>query len=96
MTNRDKIVRQVINEVMCNYYVDINVVAKDFGITTENIYQAVEFSIQKFEEFIKDGLMNIEGDKIKVNETGRLVIRNIAMKFDPLLTKGVGVYSKTI
>ena len=96
MTNRDKIVRQVINEVMCNYYVDINVVAKDFGVTTENIYQAVEFSIQKFEEFIKDGLMNIEGDKIKVNETGRLVIRNIAMKFDPLLTKGVGIYSKTI
>ena len=96
MTNRDKIVRQLINEVMCNYYVDINVVAKDFGITTENIYQAVEFSIQKFEEFIKDGLMNIEGDKIKVNETGRLVIRNIAMKFDPLLTKGVGIYSKTI
>ena len=96
MTNRDKIVRQVINEVMCNYYVDINVVAKDFGVTTENIYQAVEFSIQKFEEFIKDGLMNIEGDEIKVNETGRLVIRNIAMKFDPLLTKGVGIYSKTI
>jgi oxygen-independent coproporphyrinogen-3 oxidase len=96
MTERDKIVRQIINEVMCNYYVDINVVAKDFGITTENVYQAVEFSIDKFEEFIKDRLMDIEGDEIKVNENGRLVIRNIAMKFDPLLTKGVGSYSKTI
>jgi len=96
MTDRDKIVRQMINEVMCNYYVDVNVIAKDFGITTENVYQAVEFSIDKFEEFIKDGLMDIEGDDIKVNETGRLVIRNIAMKFDPLLTKGVGSYSKTI
>ena len=96
MTDRDKIVRQMINEVMCNYYVDVNVIAKDFGITTENVYQAVEFSIDKFEEFIKDGLMDIEGDDIKVNETGRLVIRNIAMKFDPLLTKGVGIYSKTI
>lgn len=96
MTDRDKIVRQMINEVMCNYYVDVNVIAKDFGITTENVYQAVEFSIDKFEEFIKDGLMDIEGDEIKVNKMGRLVIRNIAMRFDPLLTKGVGIYSKTI
>tara|TARA_B110000879_G_scaffold822_1_gene1025 strand:+ start:7088 stop:8464 length:1377 start_codon:yes stop_codon:yes gene_type:complete len=96
MTDRDKIVRQMINEVMCNYYVDVNVVAKEFGITTKNVYEAVDFSIDKFEEFIKDRLMNIEGDEIKVNEMGRLVIRNIAMKFDPLLTKGVGIYSKTI
>ena len=96
MTDRDKIVRQMINEVMCNYYVNVNVVAKDFGITTKNVYEAVDFSIDKFEEFIKDRLMNIEGDEIKVNEMGRLVIRNIAMKFDPLLTKGVGIYSKTI
>jgi hypothetical protein len=40
--------------------------------------------------------MDIEGDEIKVNKMGRLVIRNIAMRFDPLLTKGVGIYSKTI
>jgi oxygen-independent coproporphyrinogen-3 oxidase len=96
MTDRDKIVRQMINEVMCNYYVDVNVVAKDFGITTKNVYEAVEFSISKFKEFINDGLMEIEGHEIIVNETGRLVIRNIAMKFDPLLTKVMGSYSKTI
>jgi oxygen-independent coproporphyrinogen-3 oxidase len=96
MTDRDKIVRQMINEVMCNYYVDVNVVAKDFGITTKNVYEAVEFSISKFKEFINDGLMDIQEHEIKVNETGRLVIRNIAMKFDPLLTKVMGSYSKTI
>lgn len=96
MTDRDKVVRQMINEVMCNYYVDVNIVAKDFGITTAQVYDAVEFSMDKFNEFIKDGLMEITGNEIKVNEMGRLVIRNIAMKFDPLLTKGVGSYSKTI
>jgi len=96
MKDRDKIVRQIINEVMCNYYVDIYVVAKYFGINTEKVYEAVDFSIDKFEEFIKDGLMSIQGHEIKVNEIGRLVIRNIAMRFDPLLTEKVGVYSKTI
>ena len=96
MTERDKIVRQMINEVMCNYYVDVNQVAQDFSITTKDVYEAVEFSLDKFEEFIKDGLMDIKENEIQVNEAGRLVIRNIAMKFDPLLTKVVGSYSKTI
>ena len=32
MTERDKIVRQMINEVMCNYYVDVNQVAQDFRL----------------------------------------------------------------
>jgi oxygen-independent coproporphyrinogen-3 oxidase len=96
MTDRDKIVRQVINEVMCNYFVDINVVANTFDITSRDVYEALEFTLEKFQEFITDGLMEIDGDEIKVNEIGRLVIRNIAMKFDPLLTKGVGSYSKTI
>ena len=96
MTERDKIVRQIINEVMCNYYVDVNVVAKDFSVSTKDVYEAVEFSLDKFKEFIKDGLMDIKENEIKINESGRLVIRNIAMKFDPLLTKVVGSYSKTI
>tara|TARA_B100000768_G_C11276761_1_gene376367 strand:- start:881 stop:2257 length:1377 start_codon:yes stop_codon:yes gene_type:complete len=96
MTERDKIVRQMINEVMCNYYVDVNVVAKDFSVSTKDVYEAVEFSLDKFKEFIEDGLMDIKENEIKINESGRLVIRNIAMKFDPLLTKVVGSYSKTI
>ena len=62
----------------------------------EDVYEAVEFSLDKFEEFIKDGLMDIKENEIQVNEAGRLFTRNIAMKFDPLLTKGVGSYSKTI
>ncbi len=96
MSDNDKIVRQMINEVMCNYYVDVTAIAKEFAITTAQVYEAVEFSKAKFQEFIDDDLMEIEGDEIKVNEMGRLVIRNIAMMFDPLLTKGVGSYSKTI
>ena len=40
--------------------------------------------------------MEFENDIIKVNLMGRLVIRNIAMKFDPMLNSGVGTYSKTI
>ena len=40
--------------------------------------------------------MQFNNDSITVKLAGRLVIRNIAMKFDPMLNSGVGTYSKTI
>ena len=40
--------------------------------------------------------MKISNNKIEVFDEGRLVIRNIAMKFDPLLKTKIGTYSKTI
>ena len=52
--------------------------------------------MEKFSDFIEDDLMSFNDDIIIVNQTGRLVIRNIAMKFDPMLNAGVGTYSKTI
>ena len=92
----EKIVRAVINSVMCNYYVDFNLVAKEFKTSIQRIYAAVDFTMEKFRDFIEDDLMSFNDDIITVNQTGRLVIRNIAMKFDPMLNAGVGTYSKTI
>ena len=81
---------------MCNYYVDFNLIAKEFKTSISQIYDAIEFTLEKFNDFIEDELMEFENDIIKVNLMGRLVIRNIAMKFDPMLNSGVGTYSKTI
>ena len=96
VNENEKIVRSVINSVMCNYYVDFNLIAKEFKTSISQIYDAIEFTLEKFNDFIEDGLMEFENDIIKVNLMGRLVIRNIAMKFDPMINSGVGTYSKTI
>jgi len=96
VNENEKIVRAVINSVMCNYYVDFNLIAKEFKTSISQIYDAIEFTLEKFNDFIEDELMEFENDIIKVNLMGRLVIRNIAMKFDPMLNSGVGTYSKTI
>ncbi len=40
--------------------------------------------------------MKISGNIISINEKGRLIVRNIAMKFDPVLKTGNQVYSKTV
>lgn len=95
--NRDEqIIRQVINEVMCNYFVDFKQVARDFNTSVNNVYQTVEFSIDKIQPFINDSLLELKDDKLTVKGQGRFVIRNIAMAFDPALRQGKGQYSKTV
>ena len=96
VNENEKIVRAVINSVMCNYYVDFNLIAEEFKTSIEKIYAVLDFTLEKFEDFIEDGLMQFKNDTISVNLSGRLVIRNIVMKFDPMLNTGVGTYSQTI
>jgi len=46
--------------------------------------------------FKEDNLLEINDEGIKVTDTGRFFVRNIAMIFDAHLTKKAGLYSKTI
>ena len=49
-----------------------------------------------FMNFISDKLMKIIDEKIFILDSGRLFTRNISMRFDPLVSKKIGTYSRTI
>ena len=96
LKQNEQIVRQVINELMCNYYADFKQIAKDFSVSVNGVYTAVAFHQDKVQAFIDDELLKIENDAITVLGQGRYVIRNIAMAFDPALHQGKGQYSNTV
>lgn len=96
LNQNEQIVRQVINELMCNYYADLRQIAADFAVELNDVYAATEFDMSKVQGFIDDGLLTIENDALIVHGQGRFVIRNIAMAFDPALKQGKGQYSKTV
>ena len=81
---------------MCNYYVDLNKIAHKNSINVNELYNLIDFSPDNFIDFIGDGILDIESGIINVYEKGRLFTRNIAMRFDPLIKKNIGTYSKTI
>ena len=81
---------------MCNYYVDFNDIANNNEISIDELYEIIDFSYENFDDFIEDGILEIKNEKVNVFENGRLFTRNIAMKFDPLVKKNIGTYSKTI
>ena len=96
LSKNEKIIRHIINSVMCNYYVDLEEVSKYFKVPITEVKEIINFSESNFDDFISDNLLTIQKNVIKVNNRGRLFTRNISMRFDPLIEKKIGTYSKTI
>lgn len=92
----EQITREVITEIMCNGVMNFESVGDTFGKTAEEIKDIVQFSPLKLQEFLNDGLVNINGNTVEVLREGFFIVRNIAMAFDPLLKTSEAMYSKTI
>ena len=81
--------------LMCDFELNFPAVENIFNITFKD-YFAKE--LNRFDDMENDGLVILYDNKIEVTEMGRLLIRNIAMKFDAYIddNKEVSKYSKTI
>lgn len=96
LTQTDIICREAINSVMCNGYLNFEEMAHQFGISEDELKSTLQYSLEKLSEFIDDGLVTLDGKGIRVSQQGMLIVRNIAMAFDPQLEVKQGMYSKTI
>lgn len=96
LTHSDIIVREVINSLMCNGYLNLSEMSDELHISENELKSTVQYSPEKLKEFIEDDLVILDDRSIRVNREGMLVVRNIAMVFDPKLEIAQGMYSKTI
>ena len=96
LDKNEKIIRDIINSIMCNYYVDFSEISEKFKTDIVSIKKIINFSEESLRDFTDLNIMEIKNDKITISHNARLFIRNIAMKFDPQLSKKIGTYSKTI
>jgi len=96
MTRDDVIRRDVIMKIMCDNEVMKADIEERHGISFDDYFSG---ALPKLGEFTADGLIELKGDRIVITEQGRLIVRNIAMCFDPYLEslgKGKQVFSKTV
>ena len=82
MTADDHIRKEVIMQLMCDLELDKRQIEKKFGINFEEYFR---HDIPKLDQFIGEGLLTNDADKIRVLGSGILIIRNIAMCFDAYL-----------
>lgn len=68
LTKEDLIIRQHILDLMCRH-----------KTTIDNYYTE---STKKFNELLKDGLIEVNNDAIIITESGKLFLRNVCLAFD--------------
>jgi len=96
LSEDDYIRKAVIMELMANFSIDITRVQSEHNI---NFKEYFADAIKDLSEFIEEGLVTLSEDKLKVSQTGTLLIRNIAMPFDAYMKKYFGSqksFSKTV
>lgn len=95
MTPEDRLRKKIILDLMCFREIAYKTVEEEFLIQFETYFADELRELQKFE---KMGLLQIEGQKIRVKGAGHVFIRNICMVFDTYLIKNSEkpIFSKTI
>ena len=96
LTKEETVIREVINEVMCNGYLNFDDIAQRVKCTSDEVKAITAYDSDMLLPFIEDGLVEIIDGNIHVSSDGMFVVRNIAMLFDPNLTNSTSQFSKTV
>jgi oxygen-independent coproporphyrinogen III oxidase len=94
LSRREMVIREIITRLMCNYCLDIGLLAQELNENTESIMALIDK--RQLEEFEADGLIDCNADRIRVREEGKVFIRTIASAFDPAYKPEENKYSKPV
>jgi oxygen-independent coproporphyrinogen-3 oxidase len=79
MTEEDKIRRTTIMRLMCDLGLDYEAMSKLLGL---NFKEHFAHELESLDDMEADGLLVKTPEGLVVTDLGRLLIRNIAMRFD--------------
>lgn len=92
LTAEDRFRGEIIERLMCDLTVDLAAVCARHGREMSELAGAR----QRLAPFVEDGLLEIDGAKLRVVGEGRLVVRSISAVFDAYLQPEAGRHSKAI
>jgi len=96
MSVEETVIREVINEIMCNGHLDFEELSKRLKMSPDKIKRITAYEPSRLESFEQDGLLKVTNGVIQVSVDGMFVVRNIAMLFDPFLNTQSSHFSKTV
>ena len=93
LNDDDLLRREVINQLICHYYLSVDKIEKQFGIEFSTYFANELTQLQNMQQ---DGLLILDSKEITVQPIGYLLIRNICMVFDRYLGNAKNRFSKVI
>lgn len=96
LSSQEKLVRQVIEALMCNYALKWDDVASHLGVSAVEVREACGYDESRLSEMQADGLLRFDENYIEVNTCGRPLVRCVAATLDPLMANTDKQFSKPI
>lgn len=95
--NKDeKIIRAVINSLMCNFYLSWKTLSQQFSTSIPELHKILSYNKHLLSDFIEEKLIEVNEDEIFITELGKFFIRNIAASFDPKMNNTTKKFSKAL
>jgi oxygen-independent coproporphyrinogen-3 oxidase len=92
LTNEDRLRRGIIERLMCDFEVELDGIAREFGIGSS----AFAPEIEALDALAQDGLVFRDGLTIAVPEGSRALVRNVCAVFDRYLDRDVQRHSTAL
>ncbi len=96
LTEREIIIREVINQLMCNMLINWKELADHLNISESVLRDAIVYDDIALKQFEEDGILLLTKEGLEVTENGALFVRNIAASFDPLTRTNSKQFSKPV
>jgi oxygen-independent coproporphyrinogen-3 oxidase len=96
LTDDQLLIREVIEQLMCNKKLDIASFCECYGIDNERFEAITGFDASRLDEMSADGLVHFSNQILEITDTGSFFIRNIACLFDPAYLAQTRKYSQSV
>ena len=96
LTEEEKIVRNIIEEIMCNMEVSLPQIAKQYNRSLTDIYHITQVDTEALTQYEKEGFLSFANDELKLKPKGQFFMRIIAAAFDPNMKTNKKSFSKAL
>ena len=96
LSHSERIAKEVIERLMCNYRIEWREIANTLGISVEDVLGALHYDESKLREMHSDGIIELSADGISMTELGHPFVRNVSASLDPLMQNTTKQFSKPI
>lgn len=97
LTQSEKVVREVVESLMCNYHVDFDAVARQLGLHDGNEVKACcNYPADQLNDMQNDGIITLTDNSITLTDERSPFVRNVAAALDPMMCNTTRLFSKPI
>jgi oxygen-independent coproporphyrinogen-3 oxidase len=96
VNQNEKIIRSIIEDIMCNMEVDLQDIAQAYNISLDDVYRISQPDLDEIATFEKEDFLSFNNHKLTLTHKGQFFMRIIAAAFDPNMKNNQKNFSKAL